>query len=359
MKGDGIAPKAALRRSACFGVCVVLGWIGATGPAPGGDIPNGLVAHWAFNEMTGAQVRDSSTNRLDGVLTGGVWTNGVAAYDGAVQLDGKSQAVWVPGPGQPVPWRIAGLVFGSISIRVRFPETGSGEVIPLFYFGEAHEAMTNNSLIIEIGHANDPGDRRLYFTILNRWFCFDSGTNLMPNTWHHFVGVVGMYGNTGYLDGQEMLRRHYNLGSDASYDDFFSSVPVRDCLAMGYGRYGAEAHLHYGPEAISDVQIYSRPLASNEVAQLYRDRQDAGLFKVESIASPVGDQGLVLTWRSDANYRYSVFGTDGAYTPRWQAVSNAVNIPATPPLNSFFIPLPNSASGFYRVQAIWVPGAGL
>jgi hypothetical protein len=206
------------------------------GASPGySNLEDGLVARWLFNEQTGGAIHDSSPSAFHGTLQGGTWTGGQFLYDGAVAFDGLDNKVVIPGPGATPPPAIGALTTGCIAIRFRFPATGSGDIIPLFYFGESEPGTPHNSLIVEIGHANNANNRRLYFTIINARFCYDSGVNLLPDTWYHYVAVVGANGNTGYLDGQEMIGRHYNLGSDATYTDFFSSVPVRELLSIAYG----------------------------------------------------------------------------------------------------------------------------
>lgn len=153
--------------------------------AQGGNLvfPDSLVAHWAFNEMAGVTVRDSSTNHFDAILTGGIWTNGVVLYDGAVDFPGDGAGLFVGGDGSPVPDRIASLNYGSIAIRFRFPVTGSDSVIPIFYSGQrAPFQPASYSLILEIGHGEHLPNRRLYFTIINAGFCFDTGINLLPDT---------------------------------------------------------------------------------------------------------------------------------------------------------------------------------
>ena len=66
-----------------------------------------------------------------------------------------------------------------------------------------------------------------------------------------------------------MTDRHYNLGSDATYTDFFASVTMREQLSLGYGRYGQEdPFLHYRG-MIDDVRIYDTPLTATEVDILY------------------------------------------------------------------------------------------
>ncbi|HTL58808.1 MAG TPA: LamG-like jellyroll fold domain-containing protein [Candidatus Limnocylindrales bacterium] len=315
---------------------------------------NGLVAHWAFNEMAGKVVQDSSVQGLNGSLMGGTWTRGAAIYDGAVRFSGTNEALFIPAPNIPPPDRIGALPFGSLVLRFRFAPTGSGEVIPVFYFGERHADASDSALIVEIGHGGDPANRRLYFTIFVAGFCFDSGTNLLPNTWYHFVGLVSPNGNTGYLNGQEMTNRHYNLGSNPAYTNFFSSVPARDCLTMAYGRFSGNTNFTYGAVTLSDVQVYDRQLSPLEIGALYADVNDTGVFKIDPTVV-ITDAGLNLRWPSAPNYVYSVFSADSMLSPVWQPLPGLTNLAASPPLNAVLIPVaPNQqTTGFFRVQAAW------
>jgi hypothetical protein len=332
---------------------ILLAALALISPARGGnlDFPDSLVAHWAFNEMAGATVRDSSTNHFDAIMTGGAWTNGVVLYDGAVDFATAGQGLFVGGDGSPIPDQIASLNYGSIAIRFKFPNTGSSTVIVLLYDGApSQNAPDASNLILEIGHANDPTNRKLYFTIINKGFCFDTGVNLLPDTWYHYVCVVGPNGNTGYLNGQELVGRHYNLGSDATYTNFFSSVAPRDGLSIGCGRYVDQ--FLYGPATISDVQIYNRPLTPTEVFQLYRDVNDTGVFKVNGPTPSVEGDGMVLTWPSAANYTYNIFQADTPTGP-WQLMPNFTNIAPMPPLNACLIPFGSAPNALFRVQAAW------
>jgi hypothetical protein len=303
-----------------------------------------------MNEMAGTAVLDASTNKFNGTLVGGVWTNGPVLYDGALAFNGTSDAVYFPAPGKPAPAQIGKLNYGSIAIRFRFQSTPYGEIIPLLYYGEAHSGAPQISLIVEIGHEMNPSDQRLYFTIVNALYCYDSGTNLQPNTWYHYVAVVGPNGNTGYLDGQEMISRHYNLGSDATYTNFFSSVPVGECMALGYGRYGEEDPFYYGPCVISDVQIYNRPLSASEIQKLYLDLSDNGVLKCNCQASSDG-HSLILSWPSAANCTYTILYASALAPNAWLPLAGFVNMSATPPLNSSTVPMNLPSSGFFRVQA--------
>ncbi len=91
--------------------------------------------------------------------------------------------------------------------------------------------------IIEIGHARQ-GNRKLYVTwVINGRpvLCFDSGFNLMPGKWYHLVVVVSKGDNTAYLNGKEIINRHYNFGSSQK-SLFLAVIPIKEMVAIGYGK---------------------------------------------------------------------------------------------------------------------------
>lgn len=202
------------------------------------NIANGLVAHWSFDNDSVQIIKDISGNGINGTSNEIDYVTGIKGK--AILFNSPQDAVFFPAKNQPVPERIANLSIGSISVWFNFQNI-DGNILPVLYFGESSENEAHNSLIIEIGHGPDEGDpqnRRLYFTIVNQRFCYDSKANLSPDSWYHFVAVVGATGNTGYLNGVELTKRNYNLGSNSTYHDFFADVPAKEILSLGYGRFG-------------------------------------------------------------------------------------------------------------------------
>ena len=233
------------------------------------DITRGLVAYWSFDNDPGATVKDESVNKLDGTGTAITYETGVSGM--AARFNDAQAKIIFPAAGTPPPVSISGLATGSVSVWFKYQNLGA-QILPIFYFGESDTGTPHNSLIIEVGHGGgtNPSNKRLYFTIVNRSFCYDSNFNLLENNWYHFVAVVSSSGNTGYLNGVEMTNRKYNLGSNARYTDFFSNVPVRELLSIGYGRYGQEDPFFSFSGCIDEVRIYDRPLNADEVNLLYQ-----------------------------------------------------------------------------------------
>ncbi len=240
---------------------------------------DGLVAHYAFNDGAGTTATDSSSNDLNGEIVGASWVAGrTSGY--ALSFDGTSDYVQIPGTGEVAPSDIADLSVGSIAIWFKYegtPEAVTGFLLPLFYQGPTLETDADrSSFIIEVGHATiSPASKELFYTVtwtgsVEPILCFDNDYNLTAESWYHFVVTSDNAGggNTGYLNGQELVDRVYNFGS-ASDGYFLSTVP-HYALTFGKGRYAGSTEVFYFDGLIDDVQIYNRVLTPTEVLQLYQ-----------------------------------------------------------------------------------------
>lgn len=231
----------------------------------------GLVAHWTFDDDSNNDVIDSSSNTLNGISYSVDYEDGMIGK--SALFDGETSKIIIPDENSLPPDTIANLEVGTISCWFKFVNKG-GQVLPILYFGQA--TLTDShyrGMIVEIGHdSGDIDNRRLYFTTIHSSsenFCFDSGENLMENTWYHFVAVISESGNIGYLNGAEITNRRYNLGSDESYTIFFNDVPDKEMLSIGYGRYSQEEPYYSFNGNIDNVMIYNRALSEEEITELY------------------------------------------------------------------------------------------
>ncbi len=129
--------------------------------------------------------------------------------------------------------------------------------------------------IIEIGHRN-PSNTRLYVTWIKNnqvpILCFDSRFLLDENQWYHFAVVVGPDGNTGYLNGIELVNRRYNFGKPSD-QIFLADIPMKEMFSIGYGKTNdvIGPHFLYYKGLIDDVRIYDHPLSATEIYDLYGD----------------------------------------------------------------------------------------
>ena len=247
-------------------IALALNFLSVSSVAISSNLNSGLVAHWSFDNDNGNNIMDASMNNFNGISSNLSYEAGPVSK--AAVFNGINSRIYFPDNNTAPPGLIANLSLGTISLWFRFQNIGA-DILPLFYFGESDENMPHNSLILEIGHSQDPSDRRLYLTIVNKKFCYDSGKNLAENTWYHFAAVVSSTGNTGYLNGEEISDRRYNLGSNATYSDFFADVPEKKLLTLGYGRYGRNKSFFNFKGGLDDVRIYDRPLNESEVKELY------------------------------------------------------------------------------------------
>ncbi|NIM57371.1 MAG: hypothetical protein GTO16_00295 [Candidatus Aminicenantes bacterium] len=253
---------------------------------------DGILAHWTFDEGDGNIISDSSSYDKSGTVYGASWTKG--AVNGALDFDGIDDYVQIPDYFSLPPSHLASLGEGSISVWFRCDSipTDYG-IMPIFYYGAYDPCLNipdaaNQGLIIEVGHNPiHPESKRIYFTIFAEGcmfpsFCFDSAEAVTEGEWHHFVAVVGEDYNTGYLDGQELIKRNYNFG-DSSYSQFFADVIKHETLWIGRGYWNGNTVFFDG--AIDDIRIYNRPLSASEVQELYNNQQT---YTLSVIISPPG-----------------------------------------------------------------------
>lgn len=267
------------RKFVCYFMLLLLVCLVSCGSGSGttSTLRNGLVAYWAFNEGTGTAVADSSDNDNSGVVVGATWVTGHSGY--ALQFNGTSDSVQIPGVGETPPTDISSLSVGSISVWFKFDEEAdaTGYYLPVFYIGPAVGAVeTYDGVIIEVGHLGvaelAPYNQEVFYTVTTDGtteptFCFDSGSNLTAASWQHFVVTVDSTGNKGYLNGSEMTDRDFNFGTAS--DSYFLNSVTAGLLSIGYGRSATDGVMRYFKGAIDEVRIYNRALTAEEVSELY------------------------------------------------------------------------------------------
>jgi hypothetical protein len=266
------------------------------------NIHEGLLAHWGFNNDNNSKILDESGNGIHGTAYEISHVKGINGQ--AIQFNSTQDAVFFPEKDHIPPEPVSDLSVGTISLWFNFQNVG-GNILPLLYFGEKSEDAPHKSLILEIGHGangGDPDNRRLYFTIVNQRFCFDSRENLSPNRWYHFVAVVDSNKNTGFLNGAELDNRKYNLGSDSTYSDFFADVPTNEVLSLGYGRFGQDDRFFHYKGLMDEVRIYNRPLSSQEIELLWNEgKRMAGVPDYKDVHYGPWERNVLDFWRAESD----------------------------------------------------------
>ncbi len=237
-----------------------------------------LLAHWLYNELD-TIAGDKSGNGFNGLIHGSP-----AHYEGfspGFNFDGKDDYLSIPGDQSPPPAEISNLETGSISVWFKVDSIPLVDgIMPIFFFGSRDNCLnmfdaSNQGLIIEVGHSPvHRRSKRLYFTLFMNGcslpsLCYDTDFNLDEGSWYHFVAVVGENYNTGYLNGQELHRRHYNFGNPST-SEFFADAPAKEALYIGKGYWDQRTVFFKGQ--IDDIRIYDKDLNSDEVSYLFSQR---------------------------------------------------------------------------------------
>ncbi len=231
-----------------------------------------LVAHWKFDESQGDTAYDSSGNDFHGTIIGNATRiNGMRGN--ALEFDGEDD--YVDMPLDAVNY-IGNLSQGTIAFWFNFTNIlQKQKIIPLFYIGIDNENDEDDLFIIEIGHGGTQ-NTHLYVTwIIDQQIpvlCYDTNFNLNEHQWYHFTVVVGPDGNTGYLDGEELVNRHYNFGS-ANDDLFLDDIPVKEKLSVAYGKTNdmIDSKFRYFKGKMDDVRFYDWPLNDSEIYLLFNE----------------------------------------------------------------------------------------
>ncbi|MHA2031345.1 MAG: LamG domain-containing protein [Candidatus Kariarchaeaceae archaeon] len=237
------------------------------------NLSNGLVAQWGFDEESGSSIVDNSVYDSKGSLQGPERILG--PIDKALEFDGVDDYVEILEDGS-APTHLSSVGEGSFSIWFNLDEIPLERgIAPLFYYGGFNPCpntadAANQGFIIEIGHGRF-GSHRIYFTTFADGceypsFCVDTRHRLFEDQWYHFTVVVEENYNTLYLNGKELVDRHYNFGSETS-SEFLADAVARETIWLGKGYWNAQPQYFDG--SLDEIRIYDRPLSKNEILDLY------------------------------------------------------------------------------------------
>ncbi|MHC4737479.1 MAG: LamG domain-containing protein [Planctomycetota bacterium] len=210
-----------------------------------GNLADGLVAHWAFEEGQGDVVYDSSLYGNNGILQNEpIWIPGEIG-DYALDFDGMDDCVEVPDDDS---LDIAGHL--TVSAWVKAKRTDKRQVIV------AKNAYGANSWILEINQLDFDGTKFNFYVDL---FGFDGnfGSNIevTVDRWYHVVCTYNGSERRIYINGQ--------LDADQTVS---GAIPTNDQPV----RIGGGGNMsRYFDGTIDNVRIYHRALSAGEVFELY------------------------------------------------------------------------------------------
>jgi hypothetical protein len=241
-------------------VLVPLGLAGllgcSTGPidAVGMDpaaLTDGIVAHFSFDEGTGTAVHDNTGKGHDGTITGATWL-AQGRFASALRLRQGDYVAVESFPDATPSWTVAAWV------QIASADMGMGEVTVL----STEEVFQGGW---EINLIASDTEQRYHFGFWTgpsstQYAYYDCVGCLEPDRWQHVAAVV---------DGQAMSLAFYLDGTLKERLPITKTiVPGRSTLYMGRWALSDPARLLSG--CLDDIAIWSRPLVSEEIAQLTR-----------------------------------------------------------------------------------------
>jgi hypothetical protein len=226
------------------------GPLDALGLAPGA-LSAGRVAHFAFDEGTGATVHDSSGNAHDGTINGSTWSwLPQGRFGGALHLAPGDYVAVADFPNATSGWTVAAWV----QLASNDPAMGEATVLSteaVFKGGwEINVTPLDGALAYHFGFWTGPGSYD--YDHYECQGCVHSGQ------WQHLAAVVDATAHTlaFYLDGVLQTRQSVRQAISPG-------VPT---LYMGRWATSDPARLLQG--SLDDVAIWDRALVSPEVALL-------------------------------------------------------------------------------------------
>jgi hypothetical protein len=232
-----------------FGACST-GPIDAIGLAPGA-LTSDLVAHWTLDDGSGSVVHDASGNAHDGSLYGTTWSwLAQGRFAGALRLQQGDYVAVAGFPDATPGWTV------SVWVEVASADVGMGEVTiisteDVFKGGwEMNLIADDTHLQYHFGFWTGPGSYD--------YAHYDCDDCIHPDRWQHVAAVIDGAARTlaFYLDGA--------LQGRVSVPHAIS--PGVSTLYMGRWATTDPARLLAG--SLDDIAIWSRPLASAEIALL-------------------------------------------------------------------------------------------
>ena len=246
----------------------LLAFGGLIGSHVSGDIQEGLVAYFQFEEGNGNELDDSSGIGNNASISGDVeWVEG--KYDKGMQFDGESS--------------YADILPGTV---------GPFEAVTIAAWVKLATMPTTHSYNIA-GMTTGPGSGfyvELYSVNLAAWQCQPNNTNAStpyPTTfdvWHHLVGVYNGAEIIIYIDGEQKAK-----GAGATLPDV-TSLPFRIS--------GNHSELdNWGGSidgVIDEVRLYERALEPDEVKDAMESAEGKAVKPSDKLSTMWGEVKRVL-----------------------------------------------------------------
>ena len=238
-----------------------------------------LVAHWTFDEVSGATAFDSTGN-FNGTLSGSAAFVAGGISGNAVSFDGTATSFVNMGPALP------GFTSGDFSL-VAWIKTTTTVVSSIVV--SKHEGGTLNGYALDVNMSatyGQPNKAFFYNSTLPGGEAI-STTTVNNNNWHQLIGVRTAGGNIQlYVDGvlESTVASQTIVGNSASF------------LVGGANSAGIPTGFFAG--LVDDVQLYSGALSSAEVQFLFSNPgQTTAIPEPSAGAVLAGVLGLGLAWR--------------------------------------------------------------
>jgi len=214
--------------------------------------PN-LLGYWKLDETIGNVANDSSGNRKDGTLIGGVdWAPAQGKFGGAVRLGGTKDSCI------EVSQEVINAA-GTVALWARLTATQPREKGQIFIFGYASNSPRRIQLFMNDDNTQlDLGLGRL------RWL-HQNIENLKLHRWYHIALTWDGKNYAVYING---TRKAAGTHDRLNYSRDSYVVQIGNHAKDKNAEIPLSRHTFYG--LIDDVAIFDRPLGGNEIAVLSR-----------------------------------------------------------------------------------------
>jgi hypothetical protein len=212
-----------------------------------------LIAHWDFDEKTGAIVTDRSGNGHDGQLTGGTWAPTEGRFGGGLKLQ-MGDSVTIPGFPQATPeWTVSGWIKLSAADKAAF---------------------TSDRAVLLTSERAQAGGWEIEFDPRDGFEWIEASYYVAPPTNDYVLEVCKCIETDRWIHWTAVFEwnnsnRRFTLYQNGVVRDQSLSVPAPIASGepdLGIGRWYKEGRSLSG--VIDDYAVWSRALSPEEVAAI-------------------------------------------------------------------------------------------